>query len=617
MNIIPIPKSIEYYDGFYRIRNRMCIAIDEHFCENVNMHAFDFKNILKERLSLDILITRIRADLFGEYDIVVLYNSKYAPENYSLIISKERICIEASEHSGVMYAFKTLEEIIDEYKTELPCVKIFDFPSFKNRGFYYDVTRGKVPKLQTLELLADKAAKYKLNQLQLYIEHTFAYKNMSEVWRGSDCLTAEDILKFDKYCKDRNIELIPSFATFGHMYHILKSYSFSDLCEYNNCEDKPYSWFDRQIHYTIDPTNPQSIELVRKIINETAPLFSSNKYNICCDETYDLGKEKSKKYADEIGVGRLYLEFFNKICECVKENNKTPMCWCDIILNHKELIHEIPKDVTFMTWGYSGPANEERIKTIAESGHEFYVCPGVSGWNRLINDIELSNLNISTTAQFGKRYGADGILNTDWGDFGHINSLLTSIPGLIIGASYAWNTENVPSYKDISKVEYSDCSEKTIELIAELSEAECFNWADFISFKEQSNGYDNDVLKPWVTKEFSDNISFDKLNNSYNKAIEIKEKFDEIKLSTNQEFPYSSFSMLAEGVALFNALFVVIKIREFDKKGEPIITPYELASRLEYWMSDFEKDWRIFNRESELFRIRKNVFWACDYLRKA
>jgi hypothetical protein len=36
------------------------------------------------------------------------------------------------------------------------------------------VARGKVPKLKTLLALADKCAHYKLNHLQLYVEHTFS-----------------------------------------------------------------------------------------------------------------------------------------------------------------------------------------------------------------------------------------------------------------------------------------------------------------------------------------------------------------------------------------------------------------------------------------------------------
>jgi len=34
-------------------------------------------------------------------------------------------------------------------------------------------------------------------------------------------------------------------------------------------------------------------------------------FNICADETFDLGKGKSKKVADEISIDRMYIDFLN------------------------------------------------------------------------------------------------------------------------------------------------------------------------------------------------------------------------------------------------------------------------------------------------------------------
>lgn len=59
-----------------------------------------------------------------------------------------------------------------------------------------------MPTLATLKELADRASFYKINQLQLNIEHTFAFKGLSEVWRGADPLTAEEIMELDEYCGD-------------------------------------------------------------------------------------------------------------------------------------------------------------------------------------------------------------------------------------------------------------------------------------------------------------------------------------------------------------------------------------------------------------------------------
>ena len=190
--------------------------------------------------------------------------------------------------------------------------------------------------------------------MQLYIEHTFAFEDMSEVWRDKDPITAEEILILDEYCKKRHIELIPSLATFGHLYEVLRTKSYEDLCELENSRESEYSYIDRMAHHTLDVSNNKSLELVYNMLNEFIPLFSSNKFNICCDETFDLGKGKSKYIAEEIGNGKLYVDFLNKVISYVKNHNKTVLFWGDVILNHKELLKDIPEDTICLKLGLFG-----------------------------------------------------------------------------------------------------------------------------------------------------------------------------------------------------------------------------------------------------------------------
>ena len=44
-----------------------------------------------------------------------------------------------------------------------------------------DVSRDKVPTIATLTALVDRLASLKVNQVQLYSEHTFAYRDHPEV----------------------------------------------------------------------------------------------------------------------------------------------------------------------------------------------------------------------------------------------------------------------------------------------------------------------------------------------------------------------------------------------------------------------------------------------------
>jgi hypothetical protein len=114
--------------------------------------------------------------------------------------------------------------------------------------------------------------------------------------------------------------------------------------------------------------------------------------------------------------------------------------WADIILKHSELLGELPRDMVLLNWEYEqNGANIARTREIAESGLSLMVCPGTSGW--LTHGTRLSNSmgNVTNFAAEGRRYHAEGLLNTDWGDQGHRNFLGVSLHGFAHGAAHSWN----------------------------------------------------------------------------------------------------------------------------------------------------------------------------------
>ena len=64
-------------------------------------------------------------------------------------------------------------------------VEVVDWPDFENRGVMLDVSRDRVWTMDTLRSLVRRLASWKVNQVQLYFEHTFQYRGHREVWEGS------------------------------------------------------------------------------------------------------------------------------------------------------------------------------------------------------------------------------------------------------------------------------------------------------------------------------------------------------------------------------------------------------------------------------------------------
>jgi len=362
-------------------------------------------------------------------------------ERYFLNVAAHGARIVSSSKRGFYRAGTTLKQLLLNFPDELPCLIIDDWPDYPARGFYHDVTRGRVPTIDTLKRLADTLAFYKINQLQLYIEHAFAFRNMPELWEGKDPLRADHIRELDAYCADRYIDLVPSLSTFGHLYELLRLPRFERLNELDiRASQIPRCLWDRMAHYTLDAGNPQSFELVKGMIEEYSPLFSSQYFNICCDETFDLGKGRNAARAAAVGVGGIYVDFVKQIAGVVRSLGKKPMMWGDIVLKHPELISELASDGTiFLNWDYTPEADGAAVKTFADAGVSQYVCPGVNGWSRMAADVDRACANISRMAKFGRDAGALGLLNTDWGDCGQVNLLSSSYHGLAFGAAVSWD----------------------------------------------------------------------------------------------------------------------------------------------------------------------------------
>lgn len=540
------------------------------------------------------------------------------PDAFRLIISCDGIRIEASHASGHFYGKQTLAQIRHQFPVALPCLEILDWPDYPARGFYHDVTRGKVPKLKTLLALADKCAHYKINQLQLYVEHTYAFKRHPEVWQGTDPLTADEIRKLDAHCARRHIDLVPSFSTFGHFYTWIHTKKFQHLNELErDVSGEPFNWHDRMAHYTLDCRNPDSISLVREIIREVRPLFRSRYFNLCADETFDLGKGKNKALAEKLGTGRLYLGFLKKIIQAVREAGAIPMFWGDVISHYPELVGETPKDAIVLDWDYSARLESTKVDLMQKSGRAFYICPGVSGWNKWLNDYGTAHRNITRFARLGKQHGASGLLNTDWGDFGHINALGLSFPGLILGGSAAWNSASSSLRESrfeaaVSRYEFGDPSGRLLGLMREAASASRANWR-FIALRQQPSTVH--PPGPPASTPRRDGLKHAK---ALNKILRLTTQIEKVLAKATPLDPLVCEEIRTGllGLRAMEEISLVLNARHGRKRTQKIPNPKAVAARLLSLDARLLRDWLRRNKPSEFDRIREVLLGiANDILR--
>jgi hexosaminidase len=363
-------------------------------------------------------------------------------QGYRLSITPSQIQVTASDAAGAFYGVMTLRQLLRQNLGALPACEIEDQPDFATRGVMLDISRDKVPTLETLFGLVDQLAEWKINHLELYTEHTFAYRNHPQVWAQASPMTGEDILRLEAYCRERFIELVPNQNSFGHMQRWLSLPRYRELAE---CPDG-FEWpHGERTNYpfTLDPLNPASLALLEEMYAELLPHFSTHKFNVGCDETFDLGQGKSKAACESRGKGRVYLDFLLKIYELVKRHNRTMHFWGDIIIQYPELVTELPRDIVVLEWGYEADAPfDEHGAKFSQTGLPFYVCPGTSSWNTIAGRTDNCLENLCNAALNGLKHGAIGFLNTDWGDNGHWQYLPVSYLGFAAGAALSWNHES-------------------------------------------------------------------------------------------------------------------------------------------------------------------------------
>ena len=631
MYFLPKPKKLTETNGEFFVESGIRIVSESEGLKTSTGWALP-KVLRDELLRYAGVEATLTAGTASKGDISIRLVNALPPQSYVLSITEEQIEILGRDRAGVGYGIQTLCQIIRNKGALLPALRIEDKPDIPARGFYMDQARGRSFKLDTIKKQIDLLSRYKLNQYQLYIEQSFAFRGFSEMWREDSVLTPEEIMELDEYCKDRDIDFVPSLASFGHLYELLRTKSYEDICELEDAAGKPFSFWEKMQHHTVNVDDERSFEVVKKMLDEYLPLFSSKLVNICADETFDLGKGRSKALADKVGTDRMYMDFLKKLCEYVVSKGKIPMFWGDIIRKFPEFIKELPTETICMAWGYMAEQKDDICEPIAKAGANLYLCPGACGWNTLINRIDTSYSNVKIMSGYARKYEAIGLLNTEWGDFGHINNPSFTTPGIVYGGVFTWNLDAYSGEKGVGKeelnkalsfLEYDDKSETYTKLLEKAALNQIYDWwsavllfegfADAANFDEKTNpaGFNSHKALTERLDRFKAEIA--DVDRASKELLEIRRKLRKTVLSmdSSKRNEFNKADNAIVGIDIWNRVGRAVVMPETsDEKVK-----FELAEELEIWYMKYKEIYRADSKESMLGRVTKVVLWYADRLR--
>jgi hypothetical protein len=374
-----------------------------------------------------------------------------------------------ADAAGLRYGGATLDQLrrpgpaAAGVTGRLPGLLVRDGPDIPVRGYMLDISRDRVPTRATLGRIVDLMALARLNQLQLYTEHTFAYRDHRTVWAEASPMTPGDIAWLQQRCADAGIELVPNQNCFGHMERWLRHDAYRHRAE---CPDG----FEivpgvRRRPGTLAPT-ADNARFALGLLDELLPLFTSRRVNIGCDETFELGRGASRDDVTRLGTTRVYVDHVRRLAEPLADQGYQVLIWADMLRHDPALVAELPAATVPVVWTYEAPLPEgargsipaaiaasladagidldahggfdANAAPIADTGRPFWVAPGTSSWSTLIGRIDNAAANLLDAATVGIERGASGYLVTDWGDDGHMQPPSVSFGPLVLGGALAW-----------------------------------------------------------------------------------------------------------------------------------------------------------------------------------
>lgn len=258
--VIPKPVSITPAEGEFRLAADVPIVVDP-----ADPRVLDLARRFARRL--DAVLTgavRVRETAPAEGRYLHLTPAgplaKFGPEGYRLVISPERVVLQAKAPAGFFYGLQTLRQLLPptieaplpglskpghakppakNVALPVPAVTIVDEPRFAWRGFMLDCSRTFLP-IPYLKRYVDLLACHKMNVLHLHLTDDQGWRleikkhpKLTEVGSKWDPRVKNDVdghytqdqmRDLIAYAKDRFVTIVPEIEMPGHCLGALTAY---------------------------------------------------------------------------------------------------------------------------------------------------------------------------------------------------------------------------------------------------------------------------------------------------------------------------------------------------------------------------------------------------------
>lgn len=366
------------------------------------------------------------------------------PDSYAIEIGKKGIYLEAYTERGFFYGLLRLKKWKKQYGGKLPFVNVLDWADTKIRCDYLEF-RNFYPKLENvLDYLEDMAERH-INAVLVEMEDKRPFLNpeLKKLQNPKNGFTREEVTLLEEKARELYMEWIPLQQSFGHLEYVLKN------PEYMKLRELPESAGE------LCPSNPDSTELVKTLLEDINRLFPESKYlHLGCDEVWSLLK-CDRCSSSGLTPVQMFIKYVNPLIDFVCKMGKIPLLWHDMLAEGTvEELRELDKRAIVIVWMYDGNNLKMRasrfIERMKEAGISIWGACAVRCWDKsgFQNYPVLGNRknNVIQWSEVCRTYHLEGMVNTNWSAYSALaypyGIYETSIYPATFAACKSWNFES-------------------------------------------------------------------------------------------------------------------------------------------------------------------------------
>lgn len=354
--LIPMPENVQPTGGkAFRLTEKTTIACSD----GLRTQAELLRETLESSTGFDIAVTG--KPRRGGIRLLVDTTTVPRTEGYRLTVDDRGVTVCGHDAAGVFYGIQTLLQLFPDgiqashrqkgTVWEAPAVVIDDAPSKPWRGMMLDVARYFYDKEYVLKFI-DMMAMYKLNKLQLHLTDDSGWRIEIKkyprltgfgAWAGKDekrtggFYTQEELREIVQYATLRGVEIIPEIELPAHMLSAIASYPW--LCCTGKQHEVPTQHFISPDILCVG--NPQALQFMRDVLEETIGIFPSRYINIGGDEAVYTRWEACPKCREVMtregleNASRLQGWLTNLVAGWMKEKGRTIVGWEEVFMRGK------------------------------------------------------------------------------------------------------------------------------------------------------------------------------------------------------------------------------------------------------------------------------------------